>query len=92
MILVDSGKFLVLATFAVIVSSRTSTDEFPLTDITFLPRSVHAHDILVQKVSQLADGSIIQGVKHPSPMQDLLNFHPVNSLPPDLMHDFCEGI
>jgi hypothetical protein len=63
----------------------------PLIDITFLPRSTHAHDFLVQTVLQRDDGSILQGVKCPSPMQDLLNFHPVNSLPPDLMHDYCEG-
>ncbi|CAF1297631.1 unnamed protein product [Adineta steineri] len=33
---------------------------------------------------------IIQGVKGPSWFKDLIGFHPTESLPPDVMHDFSE--
>jgi hypothetical protein len=62
-----------------------------LIDQTFARRTVSTHNALVEKIEQNNDGSIIQGVSGRSPLADLYNYHPVESLPHDIMHDFAEG-
>lgn len=64
----------------------------PMTDISFAPRTRARHDILVHRVSTNVAGGIVQGVRAASSLKDLIGFHPVDSLPPDIMHDFAEGI
>jgi hypothetical protein len=50
------------------------------------------HDDLVEKIINNSNKKPLMGVVGPSPLQDLIGFHPIISLPRDLMHDFIEGI
>ncbi|CAF1297592.1 unnamed protein product [Adineta steineri] len=61
-----------------------------LTDISFLPRTRLKHDIILNQIILNNGREIIQGVKGPSWFKDLIGFHPTESLPPDVMHDFSE--
>ncbi|CAF3243895.1 unnamed protein product [Rotaria sp. Silwood2] len=63
----------------------------PLTDISFVPRTRLKHDMILNQVVLKNGRQIIQGVKSPSWFKDLIGFHPTESLPPDVMHDFAEG-
>ena len=63
----------------------------PLTDISFVPRTRLKHDIILNQLMANDGDQIIQGVKGASWYKDLIGFHPTESLPPDLMHDFAEG-
>ncbi|CAF4213849.1 unnamed protein product [Adineta steineri] len=63
----------------------------PLTDISFVPRTRLKHDFILNQVILNNGRQIIQGVKGPSWFKDLIGFHPTESLPPDVMHDFSEG-
>ncbi|CAF1572606.1 unnamed protein product, partial [Adineta steineri] len=62
----------------------------PLTDISFVPRTRLKHDFILNQVILNNGRQIIQGVKGPSWFKDLIGFHPTESLPPDVMHDFSE--
>jgi hypothetical protein len=61
----------------------------PLTDAVFLPRSEVSHDIYLNQVLQSNESRF--GITGPSDFSQLISFHPVKSLPFDLMHDFSEG-
>ncbi|CAF1465999.1 unnamed protein product, partial [Didymodactylos carnosus] len=50
------------------------------------------HDRLVQKVLQINNGTILEGVADLSPLSTLIGLHAVTSLPNDIMHDFAEGV
>ncbi|CAF1357077.1 unnamed protein product [Adineta steineri] len=63
----------------------------PLTDISFVPRTRLKHDFILNQVILNNGRQIIQGVKGPSWFKDLIGFHPTESLPPDVMHDFSEA-
>lgn len=63
----------------------------PLTDITFLPRAVTTHNTYVQQVINSLNRINVAGVMSESPLSNLIGFHPIKSLPNDLMHDFAEG-
>ena len=63
----------------------------PLTDISFVPRTRLKHDLIVNQVIANDDGHAICGVNGYSWFRDLIGFHPIDSLPPDLMHDTAEG-
>lgn len=56
------------------------------------PRTIHHHDHLVQRVDADPTESPLMGVVGRSPIEDLIGFHPVTSLPADIMHDFVEGV
>ncbi|CAF4668391.1 unnamed protein product, partial [Didymodactylos carnosus] len=62
----------------------------PLTKISFPQRTTDEHDRLVQKVLQMNNGTILEGVADLSPLSTLIGFHAVTSLPNDIMHDFAE--
>ncbi|CAF1358549.1 unnamed protein product [Adineta ricciae] len=64
----------------------------PLSDISFLPRTPSRHDMIVNQVAMNNDDRIIQGVRGLSWFNELIGFHATESLPPDLMHDFQEGV
>ena len=63
----------------------------PLTDISFVPRTRLKHDLIVNQVIANDDGHAICGVNGYSWFRDLIGFHSIDSLPPDLMHDTAEG-
>ncbi|XP_065674336.1 uncharacterized protein LOC136091205 isoform X1 [Hydra vulgaris] len=54
-------------------------------------RTVSNHNAIVEKVQKDASLSTAYGVVCCSPLHCLKNFHPVLSLPPDIMHDLLEG-
>lgn len=55
-------------------------------------RTTIDHDMFVKEVIRQPDKSPLMGVTSPSILQDLIGFHPVMSLPGDVMHDFIEGV
>jgi hypothetical protein len=55
-------------------------------------RSMIDHDDLVDKIINDPNRIPLKGVVGPSPLQELIGFHAITSLPRDLMHDFIEGI
>ncbi|CAF4843758.1 unnamed protein product, partial [Rotaria sp. Silwood1] len=50
------------------------------------------HNYIVQKVIDLDNNAVLQGVADRSPLANLIGFHAVRSLPNDPMHDFHEGV
>ena len=56
------------------------------------PRTIHHHDHLVRRVNADPSESPLMGVVGRSPMDGLVGFHPLTSLPADIMHDFVEGV
>ena len=55
-------------------------------------RTVGDHDNFVQEIKNSSNKSSFMGVVGESPLHDLIGFHPILSLPGDLMHDFIEGV
>lgn len=53
--------------------------------------SIH-HDHLVQRINANPLESPLMGVVGSSPIDGLIGFHPITSLPADIMHDFIEGV
>ncbi|CAF2847466.1 unnamed protein product [Rotaria sp. Silwood2] len=64
----------------------------PLTDLSFLPRTKLKHDIVLSQIINNNNDQTIQGIKCNSWFQNLIGFHPTESLPPDLMHNVAEGL
>jgi hypothetical protein len=56
------------------------------------PRTIAHHDHLVQRVNADPVKTPLMGVVGHSPMDSLIGFHPITSLPADIMHDFAEGV
>ncbi|CAF0880050.1 unnamed protein product, partial [Didymodactylos carnosus] len=65
---------------------------YPLNTISFLPRTRLTHDNYVKKVLEANNGSVIQGVRSRSILSKLIGYHPIVSLPNDIMHDYSEGV
>ena len=63
----------------------------PLTHISFLPRKITTHNSYVQQVVNSFNTTTIAGVVDESALSNLIGFHPIKSLPDDVMHDFAEG-
>ncbi|CAM4787986.1 unnamed protein product [Rotaria magnacalcarata] len=61
----------------------------PITDISFRLRSEESHEQHLQKALQSND--FIFGIQRQSDFSSLIGFHPIKSLPFDIMHDFSEG-
>jgi hypothetical protein len=61
----------------------------PLTALSFLLRSEASHEIHVNQVLQ--SNKSVCGVAGRSDFSNLIAFHPVKSLPFDIMHDLSEG-
>lgn len=55
-------------------------------------RTVDDHDNIVKEIKSNSNKSSLMGVIGESPLHDLIGFHPILSLPGDLMHDFIEGV
>ncbi|CAF1416102.1 unnamed protein product, partial [Adineta steineri] len=64
----------------------------PLTDISFLPRTVTTNDAYVRQAVNLFNTRPVAGVVGESPLSKLIAFHAIKSLPNDLMHDYAEGV
>ncbi|CAF4255840.1 unnamed protein product [Adineta steineri] len=64
----------------------------PLTEISFLPRTVTTHDAYIRQAVNLFNTRPVAGVVGESPLSRLIAFHAIKSLPDDLMHDYAEGI
>ncbi|CAF1567008.1 unnamed protein product [Adineta steineri] len=62
----------------------------PLTEISFLPRTVTTHDAYVRQAVNLFNTRPVAGVVGESPLSKLIAFHAIKSLPNDLMHDYAE--
>ncbi|CAF4195370.1 unnamed protein product, partial [Adineta steineri] len=50
------------------------------------------HDALIVQINSNFNKSPIMGVVRQSPIHNLDGFHPIMSLPADLMHDYLEGV
>ncbi|CAF4141942.1 unnamed protein product, partial [Adineta steineri] len=50
------------------------------------------HDALIVQINSNFNKSPIMGVVRQSPIYNLDGFHPIMSLPADLMHDYLEGV
>jgi hypothetical protein len=50
------------------------------------------HDDLIEQIIRNPFKSPLMGITGQSPIKDLIGFHPVMSLPADLMHDYIEGV
>jgi hypothetical protein len=50
------------------------------------------HDALILQINSNLNKSLLMGVVGQSPIYDLDGFHPIMSLPADLMHDYLEGV
>ena len=61
----------------------------PLTDISFVLRSEISHENDLNEILQSKNS--IFGITGRSVLSNLIGFHPVKSLPFDIMHDFSEG-
>ncbi|CAF3871786.1 unnamed protein product [Rotaria sp. Silwood1] len=61
----------------------------PLTDISFLLRSEKSYESYLNQVLQSKNS--IFGITRHSDFSNLIAFHPIRSLPFDIMHDFSEG-
>ena len=61
----------------------------PLTDISFLIRSKPSHENYLNRMLQ--SNNSIFGINRRSDFSNLIAFHPIKSLPFDIMHDFSEG-
>ncbi|CAF3297930.1 unnamed protein product [Rotaria sp. Silwood2] len=55
-------------------------------------RTTIDHDMFVTELIRQPDKSPLMGVTGPSILQNLIGFHPIMSLPGDVMHDFIEGV
>jgi hypothetical protein len=55
-------------------------------------RTICDHDDIVQEINNNPTKSPLMGVIGQSPIHNLIGFHPITSLPGDLMHDFIEGV
>jgi hypothetical protein len=64
----------------------------PIDVVKASPRTIYHHDHLVQRVDVDPSESPLMGVVGRSPIDGLVGFHPVTSLPADIMHDFVEGV
>ncbi|CAF1021474.1 unnamed protein product [Adineta steineri] len=62
----------------------------PLTNIYFLLRTEISHEIHLKQVLQ--SNISICGITDTSDLSNLIAFHPVKSLPSDIMHDYSEGV
>ncbi len=61
----------------------------PLTDISFLLRAETSHENYLNQMLQSKDS--VFGITGRSDFSNLIAFHPIKSLPFDIMHDFSEG-
>lgn len=64
----------------------------PLTQISYPYRMKDQHDNLIQEIINSDNNIVLHGVVDASPLENLIGFHAVTSLPNDLMHDFNEGM
>ncbi|CAF5202445.1 unnamed protein product, partial [Rotaria magnacalcarata] len=64
----------------------------PLNEISHALRTTDEHDNLVKELLTLNNHTVLRGVVDDSPLSKLIGFHPVISLPNDIMHDINEGM
>jgi len=64
----------------------------PINSIKLRPRTIIHHDSLLQRINANPLESPLMGIVGLSPVVDLIGFHPITSLPADIMHDYFEGV
>ncbi|CAF4010420.1 unnamed protein product, partial [Rotaria sordida] len=64
----------------------------PMSAMNIAIRTSIIHDDLVQQISTNPSNSPLMGVVGQSVLHNLLGYHPISSLPADLMHDYLEGL
>jgi hypothetical protein len=64
----------------------------PIDSIKIDTRTITHHDDLVRRINIDPSKSPLMGVTGSSPIISIIGFHPINSLPADIMHDFFEGV
>ncbi|CAF2819444.1 unnamed protein product [Rotaria sp. Silwood2] len=57
-----------------------------------LIRTAASHDLQVKQIQNVPADKSIYGINEKSVLSNLSSFHPITSLPPDIMHDILEGI
>ncbi|CAF3832604.1 unnamed protein product [Rotaria sordida] len=57
-----------------------------------LIRTAESHDIQLKHVENVPSDKSMYGINEASALSFISSFHPITSLPPDLMHDAMEGI
>lgn len=57
-----------------------------------LIRTAASHDLQVKQIEKVSADKVIYGINEKSVLSNLSSFHPITSLPPDLMHDVLEGV
>ncbi|CAF4609154.1 unnamed protein product [Rotaria socialis] len=57
-----------------------------------LIRTAASHDLQVKQVQNVHADKSMYGISEISVLSNLPSFHPITSLPPDIMHDILEGI
>jgi hypothetical protein len=57
-----------------------------------LIRTASSHDLQVKQIQNVPTDKSIYGINEESVLSNLSSFHPITSLPPDIMHDILEGI
>lgn len=71
----------------------TQTEKsLPMDSVKVGIRTINNHDDLLRKISTDPLAAPIMGVIGLSPFDQLIGFHPIVSLPADIMHDFIEGV
>jgi hypothetical protein len=64
----------------------------PIDSININTRTIAHHGDLVRRIYIDPSESPLMGVTGSSPIISLIGFHPINSLPADIMHYFIEGV
>ncbi|CAF5039830.1 unnamed protein product [Rotaria magnacalcarata] len=57
-----------------------------------LIRTAASHDLQVKQIQNVHADKSMYGISEISVLSNLPSFHPITSLPPDIMHDILEGI
>jgi hypothetical protein len=57
-----------------------------------LIRTAASHDLQVKQIQNVPADKSTYGINEKSVLLKLASFHPITSLPPDIMHDILEGI
>lgn len=69
-----------------------SEKSLPMDSVKVAVRTINNHDDLVRKISTDPLAAPIMGIIGLSPFDRLIGFHPIVSLPADVMHDCIEGV
>ena len=72
------------------ITKNTMKDHFRDTDLVL--RRKDSYNQQAELATQMPDVARVYGIKRESPLNQLEHFHVIHGLPPDIAHDFFEGI